>query len=351
MNDLIIKFYKFKRFLIRLNVMTIPLAEFVFNLQHNRIKRLKPDYPGSKLNEEALGNILSYIPYTNSSKFIAVNKKFKESFKCSNNIMISEILKEVIYTKIQLMQKLNKKMPVVFYHNMFSEYFLMIDEIVNNEFFFSKEQINDIKNIKVENPLVIKISRIILNLLNEKVEKKILSSGEIKYLYLEKLKQLAVNGTLFKSIQAFNKLDISMSKFLNLYEDLDELFSLDKLEQIKKSNRGIAQLVNWIIFVFEFNKIVNPFDFISSDYLTNRFEKEDLELITYYIEVIKYLKTSLKVKFKFTKNFEFRKHFEKLKKFLISQKINYEQLFVTNQEYLKITEIYLQTKDVNKLYL
>lgn len=344
------RFYKFKRFLIKLDIMKIPLAEYVFNLQHHRERQIKNENLGSMIKEELLGNILSYIPYKSSHKVILVNKRFREGFMQSNDVLISETFRELVYTKIQLMQKLSKKMPVVFYHNMFSEYFLMIDEILNSDAFFSKEQMNDIKNIKLENDVVNRVSKIILNLLAEKTEKKILSTGELKYLYIEKLKNLAVNGVLFKKLQTFNKLDIPINKFLALYEDLDELFSLDKLEQVKKFNRGIAQLVNWIVLVFELNKIVNPFDFVSSDYLTNRFEKEDLELITYYIEVIKYLKVSLKVKFKFCKNFELRKHYQKLKDFLTMQKINYEPLFSTTPEYIKITEIYLQTKDVSVFF-
>jgi len=36
MQDMIDKFYHFKRFLFSLNIMKIPLTDYVFNLQHNR---------------------------------------------------------------------------------------------------------------------------------------------------------------------------------------------------------------------------------------------------------------------------------------------------------------------------
>ena len=36
MNFMLNKFYKFKRFIMNLNIMNIPIGEYVFNLQHNR---------------------------------------------------------------------------------------------------------------------------------------------------------------------------------------------------------------------------------------------------------------------------------------------------------------------------
>ena len=78
MSDMLTKFYKYKRFLMNLGVMNIPLAEFIFNLQHNREKYQEQIYPGKQLNEGMIASILSYIPYSSSYKAIGASKKFKE---------------------------------------------------------------------------------------------------------------------------------------------------------------------------------------------------------------------------------------------------------------------------------
>lgn len=191
-----------------------------------------------------------------------------------------------------------------------------------------------------------------MSVLNEKVEKKITTTGEIKYLYIEKLKQLALTGNLVKQMKSLNKLDFPTNKLNTLYEEVEDLLSFEKLEEIKKMNKGLSQLFNWVIFIFEFNKIVNPFDFISSNYITNRFDTADLELIKYFCEVVNYLKYNLKVKFKFCKAFEFERLFTNLQLFLNSQKINSEKYFIeSNSQFAKIVEIYNETKEVSLKYI
>jgi len=81
--------------------MTIPLAEYVFNLQHNREKPLEIENHGKKFDEGIIGQIMSFIPIQSAHKCIAVNKTWKEGFKQSNNILIDEILKEIFYLKVR----------------------------------------------------------------------------------------------------------------------------------------------------------------------------------------------------------------------------------------------------------
>lgn len=346
MSEMLTKFYKYKRFLMNLGVMNIPLAEFIFNLQHNREKYQEQIYPGKQLNEGMIATILSYIPYSTSYKAIGVSKKFKDGFKSSTDLLLSEIYKEIFFIKLQLDEKLEKKLPFVFEHSIFSPYFFMLDEILSSDYFFSKEQLNDIKSIKIETQTSTIISKVVLSLLNEKVDKKVMPTGEIKHLYLDKLKNLILNGNFLKQVKSLNKLDFPIAKLTLLYEDIDGLLSLDKIEETKKMNKGLAQLLNWIIFIFKLNKIINPFDFISSNYITNRLDKADLDIIKYFCEVINYLKYNLKFKFKFCKAFEFEKHFELLKTFLKNQKLPFEPYFTEKSDkYQKITQIYFETKE------
>jgi hypothetical protein len=88
MSRMLDRFYTFKNFLIKLNIMTIPLGEYVFNLQHNREKVIEQDIKGKYLNEKQIACILSYLPYNQSHKFMAVNKKWKNSFGLAVDLVI-----------------------------------------------------------------------------------------------------------------------------------------------------------------------------------------------------------------------------------------------------------------------
>jgi len=74
---------------------------------------------------------------------------------------------------MQAAEKLSKKIPIFFENNIFSNYFLMIDDILNGEaFFLSKEQINDLKNIKMENDVIKTTAKIACLILNETPQRK-----------------------------------------------------------------------------------------------------------------------------------------------------------------------------------
>lgn len=349
MNKMLNKFYKFKRFLINLNIMNIPLAEYVFNLQHNREKPVEVESLLKIFNENQIANILSYLPYSSSYKFISINKKWKEGFKLGVDVVIHEILKEIFYLKLQASDRLYKRIPILFENNIFSPYFLMIDDILNGDAnFLSKEQLNDIKNIKIESEVVKSVSKVACLILNEKPERRISPTGEIKYLYLEKLKYVVVSGQLNKHMRNVNKLDINLPKLNQITEELSQYITIEKLDEIKNINRGVYQLLIWELLVYELHKTYNPFDFISNDFIMNRFEKEEVDIIKYYCEVMNYLKYNLKIKYRFNqgKGFELKKLLEDLKSFLISQKLTIDVIFENSQDYQKISKVYFETRDM-----
>jgi hypothetical protein len=173
MNTMLERFYRFKRFLINLNIMNIPPAEYVFNLQHNREKIAEAENYCELLSEKNIADILAYLPINNSFKYISVNKKWREGFKLSIDLIISEILKEIFYLKLQASDKLQKRAPILFENNIFSQYFLMLDDVLNGENpFLSKEQLNDLKNIKIENHIIRSVAKTACIIFNEKVERK-----------------------------------------------------------------------------------------------------------------------------------------------------------------------------------
>jgi hypothetical protein len=129
--------------------------------------------------------------------------------------------------------------------------------------------------------------------------------------------------------------------------------SLEKLEEVKNINRGVYQLLIWELIVLELHKTFNPFEFITSDFILNRFEKEEIEIVKYFCDVMNYLKYNLKIKFRLGQNtnrgFELRKIIEDLKKSLIPQNMSLEMIFSNSnslEEFKKISKVYFETKDL-----
>lgn len=334
--------------------MNIPLAEYVFNLQHNREQIVEAPSLGKLLNEKQIGNILSYLHYNVSYKLMGVSKKWHEGFKKGADYIVQEILKEIFFLKLQARERLSKRIPVLFENDIFSDYFLMLDDILNLENckegskdssnFLSKEQLNDIKNIKIETDVIKSVAKVICIILGEKPDRKTLATGEIKTLYLEKLKMMVLNGQLTKLMKNVNKLDINLTKINTISEELSQY--IPKLEEVKKTNRGVYQLLIWELMVYECLKTYNPFDFISSEYITNRFETDEVEIVKYYCEIMNYLKYNLKIKFKLCGSFQLKKLYDNLKKYLNEQKMSLDLVDDSNSELNKIAKIYFESKDI-----
>ena len=359
--------------------MKIPLADYVFNLQHdkniniiesnnsNKNKIINID----KLDILIISNILSYMPFNKSYKLMNVCKKFYEGFKSSIDLVIFEMVKEIYFFRYQSYYKIINEIPLIFSHNFFSKFFLMIDDILNsncknnNEYgmsfypFLSKEHINNLKIIKIKNDLIEEICKIfciicdlkpikIFNIKDEKMEVN----------YTDIIKSLAVKGELIKLMRNYNKLFFNRKKIGQIYSLLKILANNEKLIEIKKINKGIYQLLIWELFILLYLKIYNIYDFMNINYIQNAYKKLLLEKINYYIELMEYLKYYLKIKFHFSggnklnkntnRNFDFYKYFKKLISFLDKNNLSNNSSLIlesTNEDWEKIGNAYFESKD------
>ena len=370
MDSMINKFYKFKRFLFNLGLVKIPLGDYVFNLQHNREIQYNEVDLGLFLDEDIISNILSYLPINQSCKFMNVNKMFTKGYINSLDINCIYILKEIFFFKYQAYDKLKNKLPIIYENNIFSKYFLMLDDILNSDIkaedeginyvpFLSKEQLNDIKTLKIESDIVNSITKVLCILLGEKTERKLTPRGELKNLYLKKIKLLSINGSLLKLMRNINKLELNKKQINILSEEMLKYYSIEKLESIKKINRGLYQLLIWEMYIFEYLKEYNPFNFLSIKLIQNgnNLEQEEIEMINYYIDMLKYLKYNLKAKYHFQKltfgnmskcpSYNFIPMMEELNNSLKNQDINTENIFDTlNQDHAKIANLYFESRNL-----
>ena len=379
--NMIEKFYKFKRFLYNLNIMKIPLADYVFNLQHNiniHIEDLnKSNHSKKKIininefNIIIISNIFSYIPFNQSHKMMNVCKKFYEGFKSSIDLVIFEMIKEIYFFRYQSYKKIISDIPMIFSYNFFSKFFLMIDDILNsncinnNEFgmsfypFFTNEQLINIKSIKIKNEYIEQISKIFCLICNLKPLKKFnLKINKYEYIYTDIIKSLTVKGELIKIMRNTNKLLFNKKKIGQINTEIKYFINNHKLVEIKKISKGMHQLLIWELFVLLYLKIYNIFDFMNIKNIQNAYNKLILEKINYYIELMEYLKYYLKIKFHFSggnnlnvnnnKNFDFHKYFQNLITFLGENNLRNNSDIIlesTNEDWEKIGNAYFDSKN------
>ena len=243
----------------------------------------------------------------------------------------------------------------------------MIDDILNsntkhnNEFgmsfypFLSNEHLNNLKKMKAKNNYIEQISKIFCNICDLKPLKNI---NKTEYEYFDIIKNLAIKGELIKLIRNYNKLFFTQDKIWEIYGEIKIFISNQKLVEIKKINKAIYQLLIWELFVMLYLQLYNIFDFINIDYINKIYNKQQLEKIHYYIDLMDYLKYYLKMKFHFSggnklnvninKNFEFYKYFKELISFLGENKLSNNSYIIlesTNEQWEKIGNAYFESKD------
>ena len=370
MNYMINKFYKFKRFLYNLGLIKIPLGDYVFNLQHSReYLPASPDFKEA-LTASTIGNIFSYIPIKDAFKLMNVNCCFFYGFKNSLEKISMEILKEIYYFKAQCFEALINKLPLLYESNIFSKYFIMLDDILNSESsisekgnnyitFMTKEHLNDLKCLKIDNELTNTICKVACIILKQKVERKINAKGEFKYLYMNKIKQLALNASLAKMMRQIDKLDLNKNQCKVLSESMYKFYSSDKVEEVKNINRGLYQLLLWELYIFEYIKEYNPFTLVNIDVLINlyKLDSDEIDMIKYYNKLLCFLKYNLKAKFHFGGvvldgpsrcfNYDFKKILNILRDYLAEKMALNENIFDTKlAEHAKIASVYFESKDL-----
>ena len=369
MDTIISKFYKFKRFLFQIGLVQIPLGDYVFNLQNNKGYKKENLDINKILNENIIGNIISYLPIDKSYKFININQLGVKSFKQSLNINCYRIIKEIILFKLNSYKDLIQIIPLIYENNIFGKYFLMLDDILNSSIdgnqhgtnfipFLTKDHLNDIKNLKSNDKLINTICKIFCILFNIKVEKKENQRGEIVPLYIKSVKLLATKGIISKLMRYFNKLELNKKQIKILMKELVNIYEYKKIEDIKKINKGIYQIFIWELFLYEYLKEFDPFIFIDMNQFQKRFGKnQDIQIINYYLQLIGYLRYYLKFKYHFhslnfsnkseAPSYEFILMITKLFQELNNEKIDISPILDNlNIDKVKTANIYFENKDL-----
>ena len=370
MEQIISKFYKFKRFLYLLGLVQIPLGDYVFNLQHN-INYKKEKFDMSKmLQVELVGNIMSYLPMEKSYKFININKFGVNSYKQNLNILCYKTIKEIILYKINYYKNLIQTIPLIYENNIFGKYFLMLDDILNSVLdsnlhgtnfvpFLTKDHLNEIRNMKSNDESINKICKIFCVLFNLKVEKKGNKNGEIIPLYIKSVKLLATKGVIPKLMRYFNKLELNKKQLQTLMKEIAYLLKNKNIFDIKKINKGIYQIFIWELFLYEYIKEFNPFVFFDMNLFRKKIiiKKDDEEIINNYLQLITRLKYYLKFKYHFhslnfsnkpdAPSYEFILLITKLFQELNNDKIDISAILDNlNIDKVKTANVYFENKDL-----
>ena len=325
MNEIINKFYLFKGYLEIKKIIKTCLGDYVFTFDYQKKNNdqiiIENEQDSNKLineinNETIISNILSYLPLEDSYLFINVSKFGFNCFIKSLNLSCYYILKDIFILKYNSFNSLYSLIPTIFENNIFSNYFLMLEDIINTTknsqqskidiiSFLTKDNINDIKNYKGNNELIDSICKIFCYLFNIKVEKSFNKDYYLVYLYNKSVILLSVKGNLTKLIKYFNIYSLTNNQIKLLYEELSSIYSLDKIKKVKSINKGYYQLLLWEIYIFEYIKQFNPFLFINKKVFLNNdsLNEEQINIINIYIEYLDKLKKILNFKYHFDKLF------------------------------------------------
>ena len=342
------KFYKLKRYLLYLNIININIGDYVFTIQYtnNHTKNNNIYAKTRKLNEnfekynndiydnlnnsKIIGNILSYIPFKNSYKFRIISKSFLKGFKYSIDILLFSTIKELYFFRLKSYDDYIEEIPMIFSHNIFSKFFLMLDDILNgnNNELILKEVITEIKKLKSKNEFIYKISKIFCELIDIKSNK---NNKEGKKDYIETLRMLAIKGELLKIMKKCNKLYFKQNKIYGIYNELKIFLDLKLLRRIKNINRAVYYILIWEILFLQYLRIFNFFDFVNFNKIKEKYSNIQTEFIENFLNIMDYLRYVLKIRFHFNiKNigkkeslYGFKEAIDKLMNYLIEQNLTY----------------------------
>ena len=172
MEQKIEKIYKLKRFLLYLKILQFKIGEYVFTIQYsnehkknnnnNKYNLLKKKLKKKSFyynnidniydeinNYKIIGNILSYIPIKDNFKYMNISKSFFNGFKYNIDILLFSIIKEIYFFRFQSYDEHIDNIPLIYSHNIFSQFFLMLDNILNEPSvsyseLISKEVVNEL---------------------------------------------------------------------------------------------------------------------------------------------------------------------------------------------------------------
>ena len=319
MDEIINKFYFFKAYLELKKIIKVKLGEYIFTFNYqiqnddkNKNEENINQFFNEINNEKIISNVLSYLSLKESFLFINVSKFCFNCFKTNLNILCYNILKKIFILKYNSFNDLYSLMPILFENNIFSNYFYMLEDIINPPInkesklnkllsFLTIENINDIKNYKGNNELINSICKIFCKIYNIKSEKSFDKDFYLVNLYIKSVILLCYKGNITKIIRYFNAFNLNNNQIKVLHEELSKIYSLDKIKKVKDINKGFYQLLLWEIYLFEYLKQYNPFLFIKKNIFLNNETINDNQknIINLYIDLMNKLKQILNFKYHF----------------------------------------------------
>ena len=316
MDQIINKFYVFKGYLEDKKIVKTKLGEYIFNFEFsnkNKNSKINKEKEIVKLiidDNKIMGNIISYLNINEAIKFIHCNKSFYFNFQESLNISAYNILKKIFILKYNTFIDLYPLIPTIFKNNIFSNYFFMLEDIlypekniISNISFLSKDNINYIKNYKGDSELIDIICKIFCIIFNIKVE-KIYDNNFLINLYIKSVILCCIKeNSIVKLIKYFNIFSMNINQIRALYEELTNIYSIDKIKKVKKINKGFYQLLIWELYIYEYIKQFNPFLLMDKETILSKshcsLNENQIKIINDYILCLDKLKQILKMKYHF----------------------------------------------------
>ncbi|CDW75554.1 UNKNOWN [Stylonychia lemnae] len=292
------QFYQLKSYLIRLQVLPKD-TNFAFNLSHVKFIKREKVCSMIKLDSNIIDVVLCNLGTTEAAKMSQINRKFRFYVANHWDMRLTYQVLEVECLKTNNFELLNKKVPLLYEGGFFSPYIKMLDRIlIQEKCFLSKYHLDEIKSIIKPNKNLSQYVQAFCKLVGIKPIRKGLPNGSLEIDYFTPFQQVVKGNKLQTFLNNFNKLTIRGELLQQANSFITVMLRQTSLAQAKQHSLGLFQLLLWTISVVTMNKLINPLNFTTSEYVKRRFSNqfEEIQVIEHIYQALESWRFTYNVK-------------------------------------------------------
>lgn len=316
---------------------------FAFNLAHCRVVNSNKKISFSSIPLTSRSLIIQFLSVKEALAFSCIGRSLYEGVKEHWPERLAFLLTQIEQFKLRNLFHLNNKFPELFTVGFLSSELKLLDELLNNEKFLTRSQIEEIKASKKFNNSIESLLEAMTLILKLKPKRRSGPDGIIKNDFSGTILGLTLHSELAKEMKKTNIYGIDTKKILQVEELINNLSPTN----LKRISNGFFFCYLWIKSIVFLHKILNPIKFINPQYLINRTDNTEYENIMALSEAIESWKCLFAFRLKCNNNISFLPEILNKAKELLAD-INQE--YVNSPVWVEVFPLYhfyLSSKDVN----
>ena len=257
-------------------------TNFAFNLSHVRLANKEETGVMNNLSINILASIMTFLPFKEASNLKSINRKWRnatiEHYDRRLSLFLAEVENLKIYNSDALFRKLS-----FFYESggLFSPHLHVLDLLLHGESsFVSRYHVDELKKIVKPHKTVRQIITSFCILTDMKVKRRGKANGGVIVEYFQAFQSLMINQNNFLSfLKNINKYAFKTENVQKAMKVISKIESNIKIESIKSINMGVFQVYMWVKACISMHIILNPLNFISSDYVAHNFNHDEIKQV------------------------------------------------------------------------